>query len=104
MRLVVGEIMKYIYKYFYIFFLLLKGSRKRPRLEKGQEAMDTDIKKEEDIKSEPKGSCIWILFPCLQINIRKKIIIKIFYLENEKDEKTNSTNEEAKKDGGANPW
>ena len=54
-----------------------KGSRKRPRLEKGQEAMDTDIKKEEDIKSEPK--------------------------ENEKDEKTNSTNEEAKKDGGANP-
>lgn len=34
---------------------MLKGSRKRPRLEKGQEAMDIDIKKEDDIKSEPKG-------------------------------------------------
>lgn len=42
-----------------IFFLIIiQGSRgpgKRPRLEKGQEAMDTDIKKEEDIKTEPKG-------------------------------------------------
>jgi len=27
-------------------------------LEKGQEAIDADIKKEEDIKSEPKGSDI----------------------------------------------
>lgn len=47
----------------FIFLFLLKGSRdrKRPRLEKGQEAIDTDIKKEEDIKSEPKGSDIWIL-------------------------------------------
>jgi len=35
---------------------LLKGSRKRPRLEKGQEPMDIDIKKEDDIKSEPKGN------------------------------------------------
>jgi len=39
---------------------LLKGSRKRPRLEKGQEPMDIDIKKEDDIKSEPKGN----LFEC----------------------------------------
>ncbi|KOX74673.1 Histone deacetylase Rpd3 [Melipona quadrifasciata] len=54
-----------------------KGSRKRPRLEKGQEGVESDLKKEEDIKSEPK--------------------------ENEKDEKTNVTNEETKKDGGANP-
>lgn len=43
-----------------ILFLMLimgiiQGSRKRPRLEKGQEAMDIDIKKEEDIKTEPKG-------------------------------------------------
>lgn len=38
-----------------LLFLMLKGSRKRPRLEKGQETMDTDIKKEDDIKSEPKG-------------------------------------------------
>lgn len=27
----------------------------------------------------------------------------LFYLENEKDEKSNPTNEETKKDGGANP-
>lgn len=42
-----------------MIFFMLKGSRdrKRPRLEKGQEAIDTDIKKEEDIKSEIKGSC-----------------------------------------------
>lgn len=45
--------------YLYCYIFLLKGSRdrKRPRLEKGQEAIDTDIKKEEDIKSEPKGNC-----------------------------------------------
>jgi len=36
----------------------LKGSRKRPRLEKGQEPMDIDIKKEDDIKSEPKGNLL----------------------------------------------
>lgn len=29
--------------------------------------------------------------------------INSFYLENEKDEKVNPTNEETKKDGGANP-
>lgn len=33
----------------------MKGSRKRPRLEKGQEVMDTDVKKEDEIKSDPKG-------------------------------------------------
>lgn len=38
-----------------LFSFMLKGSRKRPRLEKGQEAIDADIKKEDDIKSEPKG-------------------------------------------------
>ena len=33
------------------------------------------------------------------------LIIYVFLiLENEKDEKSNSTNEESKKDGGANPW
>lgn len=40
----------------FLYLLLLKGSnRKRPRLEKGQESMDTDLKKEDDIKSESKG-------------------------------------------------
>jgi len=78
-------------------------------LEKGQEAMDSDIKKEEDIKSEPKGilNRIWILLfvvSRLQLMLEKKLIIWIFYLENEKDEKINPTNEETKKDGGANPW
>lgn len=31
-------------------------------------------------------------------------MLLFFFLENEKDEKSNVTNEEAKKDGGANPW
>lgn len=44
-----------MYKYSYFVVMLIQGSRKRPRLEKGQEAMDTDIKKEDDIKAEPKG-------------------------------------------------
>lgn len=46
------------YRYFYLFFVLKGSSRKRPRLEKGQESMDTDIKKEDDLKSEPKGKKI----------------------------------------------
>jgi len=29
--------------------------------------------------------------------------LNFFYLENEKDDKVNPTNEETKKDGGANP-
>lgn len=42
---------------FLFFFFILKGSsRKRPRLEKGQESMDTDMKKEDDLKSDPKGN------------------------------------------------
>lgn len=32
-----------------------KGSRKRPRLEKGQDGVESDLKKEDDIKSEAKG-------------------------------------------------
>lgn len=65
--------------------------------------MDTDIKKEEDIKTEPKGieSHLNLLFA---INVReKKCNNYLNLLENEKDEKVNPTNEETKKDGGANP-
>lgn len=59
-----------------VVFMLIQGSRKRPRLEKGQEAMDTDMKKEEDVKSEPKGIeshlIIAIYRITLAINDRKK--------------------------------
>lgn len=69
--------------------------------------MDTDIKKEEDIKTEPKGIKshleITIYRITFAINIRDKEYNYFFYLENEKDEKVNPTNEETKKDGGANP-
>lgn len=72
--------------------------------------MDTDIKKEEDIKTEPKGIKSYLNIAICRItfaiNIRGKnaiIIFESFHLENEKDEKVNPTNEEAKKDGGANP-
>lgn len=47
-----------------VFFILKGSSRKRPRLEKGQESMDTDMKKDDDLKSDPKGKVkpqIWIL-------------------------------------------
>lgn len=37
------------------------------------------------------------------INVRKKESNYFNFLENEKDEKVNPSNEEAKKDGGANP-
>lgn len=40
------------------------------------------------------------LFQCLQYSEGKLLII---FPENEKDDKSNSTNDEAKKDGGANP-
>lgn len=51
------------YRYFDFFFFISKGSsRKRPRLEKGQESMDTDMKKEDDLKSEPKGNKITPLY------------------------------------------
>lgn len=70
--------------------------------------MDTDIKKEEDIKTEPQGIKLYlnITICCITfaINIRgENTIIESFHIENEKDEKVNPTNEEAKKDGGANP-
>lgn len=55
MSIIYSKKMRYI-SIFTFFFFVLKGSRKRPRLEKGQDAIDADIKKEEDIKSEPKGS------------------------------------------------
>lgn len=38
------------------FYIIFQGSRKRPRLEKGQESGDGDLKKEDDIKSEIKGN------------------------------------------------
>jgi len=71
--------------------------------------MDTDIKKEEDIKTEPKGIKshlnIAVCRIAFAINVKEKInnLNFLFILENEKDEKINPTNEETKKDGGANP-
>lgn len=69
--------------------------------------MDTDIKKEEDIKTEPKGIKLHlnIAICCIKFTIKEEELNNCLnvYLENEKDEKVNPTNEEAKKDGGANP-
>lgn len=68
--------------------------------------MDTDIKKEEDIKTEPKGIKSHInVAITFAINIREKEYnyLNLLFIENEKDEKVNPTNEETKKDGGANP-
>lgn len=44
----------------YNLLVFSQGSRKRPRLEKGQDGVDIDLKKEDDIKSETKGKFIRI--------------------------------------------
>lgn len=81
--------------------------------------MDIDIKKEDDIKSEPKGNFLnypYYLPPFYSFgNPSANLLVagsadlcvltryKLFISDNEKDEKTNPTNEDSKKDGGANP-
>lgn len=72
--------------------------------------MDTDIKKDDDLKSDPKGNEIIRTLITFLTSLHTwyfesvSIVYNfLFYLENEKDEKTNPTNEETKKDSGANP-